>query len=129
MERPDNIGRLTNLIGHADLIFLVVASRQRDLSARGTGPFASMVLPLNEKGGHMIVPQYTKSYPFPLTISYEKGLLSLKPFFFMFLHFKHFLNLKKIKTFFLSYSYWAEKGHLFPKSRRLETTTIGPFVC
>ena len=116
----------TTLVGRpiksVDLNILVV-----DSLARGTGPFASMVLPRNEKGGHMIVPQYTKSYPFPLTISYEKGLLSLKPFFFMFLHFKHFLNLKKIKTFFLSYSYWAEKGHLFPKSRTFGDHNNRPF--
>ena len=37
MERPYNIGRLTNQIGHADLFF-VVACRWRDSSPCGMGP-------------------------------------------------------------------------------------------
>ena len=83
MERPDNTGRPTNLNGHADLIFLVVASRQRDSSACGTGPLASMVLPLNEKGRHMIVPQH-KKLPLSTDIFIRKKTPITETFFFFY---------------------------------------------
>ena len=35
--KTNNIGRPTNLFGHANLFFFVVATRLRDLSAHGTG--------------------------------------------------------------------------------------------
>ena len=67
MERPDYIGQLTNLIGHADLIFMVVASHRRDSSACGTDPrdFTALVfdfLLFILIDSHTYLPQYMYHY-------------------------------------------------------------------